>query len=112
MDQRDVLGAFEQTVLAAVLRLRSGAYGMTIRREITERTGSEVSIGAVYTTLERLEGKGFVSGSLREATAERGGRRKKYFEITNGGRQALENSLQWHESIVAGLLRPLSEARG
>jgi hypothetical protein len=61
MPRGDFLGSLEQIVMLAVMRLGTNAYGMTVRREIEERTGREISIGAVYATLERLEAKGYVS---------------------------------------------------
>lgn len=73
------LGEFEQMVLLALLRLRENAYGSAVRVEIEKRTGREISIGALYTTLERLEKQGLVRSRIGEPTAERGGRRKKYF---------------------------------
>ena len=69
------LGEFEQHVLAALLRLRGNAYGVTIRREIVERTGRDVAVGAIYATLDRLEAKGYVSSRLGESTPERGSSR-------------------------------------
>jgi len=92
MAKGDYLGEFEQIVLLALLRLRDNAYGMTIRREILKRTGREVSIGAVYATLDRLEQKGYVSSRQGEATPERGGRAKRYFRIEAPGRRALNSS--------------------
>lgn len=103
---RASLGEFEHIVLAAALRLRPNAYGMTIRREILERTGQDASIGAVYTTLERLKEKGFVSSHIGEATPERGGRRKKYFEITSLGIAALEASAERLSKMWDGVLMP------
>jgi PadR family transcriptional regulator PadR len=88
----DRLGRFEEIVLLALARLRENAYGVTIRREIAERTGRDVSFGAVYTTLERLERKGYVSSRMGEPTAERGGRAKRYFRIEAPGRRALNSS--------------------
>jgi PadR family transcriptional regulator PadR len=88
------LGEFENLVLAALLRLRGNAYGVTIRREIVERTGRDVAVGAIYATLDRLEAKGYVSSRIGEATPERGGRAKKYFDIEAPGVRALEES--WH----------------
>jgi PadR family transcriptional regulator, regulatory protein PadR len=85
----DRLGQFEELMLMALVRLRENAYGVTIRREIAERTSRDVSVGAVYTTLERLERKGFISSRLGEPTAERGGRAKKYFRIEAPGVKAL-----------------------
>ena len=101
---RASLGEFEHIVLAAILRLRSGAYGMAIRREILDRTGQDASIGALYTTLERLKTKGFVSSHMGEATPERGGRRKKHFEITASGIEALEASVERLRNIWDGVL--------
>ena len=57
------LGMFEQRVMAAVRRLGSGAYGVTIRREIIARTGRDVAVGAIYSTLDRLSAKGYVTSS-------------------------------------------------
>src|ERR1700693_4179792 len=93
MGRRDYLGEFEQLVLLAILRLRSNAYGMTIRREIEARTGRKTSIGALYLTLDRMEQKGFIRSDLGEATPERGGRAKRFFEVNPSGRQALRKSL-------------------
>lgn len=85
------MGEFEQLVLLALLRLEEGAYGMAVREEIERRTGREVSYGAVYTTLDRLERKGFVAHALGEATAERG-RAKKFFRVLPAGRDALRET--------------------
>lgn len=92
MSKLDSLGAFEQIVLAALLHLGDKAYGASIRREIEERTGRDPAIGAIYTTLERLEEKGFVSSRMGEATPERGGRPKRYFKIKAPGVKALHES--------------------
>jgi PadR family transcriptional regulator PadR len=72
-----------------VLRLDNDAYGMEVRAEIEKRTRRDVSYGAVYTALDRLQRKGFVSCSLGEATPERGGRARKYFRVEAAGREAL-----------------------
>jgi len=76
MPRGDLLGSLEHIVLLALVRLKANADGVTIRREIEERTGRNLSIGAVYATLDRLESKGYVSSSLGEPTAERRGRAK------------------------------------
>jgi len=93
------LGHFEQLVLWALVRLGSNAYGVTVRQELAKRSGRDVSIGAVYTTLVRLEKKGFVSSSVGEATSERGGRAKRYFKITAPGIRALEDARSILESM-------------
>jgi PadR family transcriptional regulator PadR len=71
------LGELEQLVLLAILRLGDDAYGITVQQEIAERGARPVSLGAVYSTLSRLEEKGFVSTRTGEPTPTRGGRRKK-----------------------------------
>ena len=86
------LGEFEQLVLLALVRLGADAYGATVRREIEARAGRAVSISAVYTTLERLEQKGLVRSWVGEPTAERGGRRRKYFELLPAGARALNTA--------------------
>ena len=82
---KEHLGNLELMVLLALLRVRRGAYGVPISREIEEQTGREVAIGSVYAALERLERKGLVSSALGEPSRERGGRAKRYFRITGKG---------------------------
>lgn len=86
------LGEFEQVAMLALIRLKNNAYGVPIRQEISERIGRDVSIGAIYTTLDRLEKKGFVSSYLGEPTPERGGRAKRYFKVEAPGIKALNES--------------------
>lgn len=98
------LGEFEEFVLLAIMKLgRDRAYGVPVAEAIEEATGKRVSTGALYTTLARLEEKGFISSYMGEATAERGGRAKKYFEIENAGKQALQNSFQARRNLGADL---------
>lgn len=92
MTDQPSLGEFEQLVLLAVARLGNEGYGMTIRREIEERTGRSLSIGAVYTTLDRLEQKGHVRSRVGEPTAERGGRARRYFQLRESGARALRDA--------------------
>jgi len=99
----DSLGEFEQIVLVALLRLAPEAYGMLVRREIEERTGRKVSIGAVYATLERLEAKGYAESFTGEATPERGGRAKRFFRIQSKGERALRDSQDAIRKMMAGL---------
>jgi PadR family transcriptional regulator, regulatory protein PadR len=83
------MGEFEQLVLLAILHLDNDAYGMEVRTEIERRTGREVSYGAVYTTLDRLEQKGYVAHRMGDAAPVRGGRARKYFSVLPEGRAAL-----------------------
>ena len=101
------LGEFEQLVLLALVRLGDGAYGATLRREIEARARRHVSISAVYTTLERLEQKGLVRSWIGEPTAQRGGRRRKHFELLPAGARALKLAYDAFTSMSAGLERRL-----
>ena len=92
MSKGDYLGEFEQLVLLALMRLGEGAYGMAVRREIEERTGRAVAIGAVYATLDRLEAKGLVTSADGQAAAERGGRARRFFTVSGEGLRALRRS--------------------
>jgi PadR family transcriptional regulator len=104
-EKQSYLGEFEEIVLLTVARLGATAYGMTIRQTVEEVAGRATSIGAIYTTLERLEHKGFVSSRLGESTPERGGRAKRYFEITGAGAQALTEA-EHVRALLRGGLRP------
>ena len=99
----DYIGEFEQIVMLALLRLGANAYGMKVRQEIKDVANRSTSLGAVYTTLERLEGKGLISSAIGETTEERGGRAKKYFKLTATGIAALRHSLNSVEAMKAGL---------
>jgi len=92
MSKGSFLGEFEQLVLLAVTRLESEGYGMSIRREIEARTNRDVTIGAVYATLERLERKGYLRSWDGESTPTRGGRSRRHFGLTPAGARALATS--------------------
>lgn len=82
------LGEFEEIVLLTVSILENG-YGVSIKKDIEKRLTRTVSMGALQTALRRMESKGFVKSTLGEATAERGGKRKRFFSITAHGKKAL-----------------------
>jgi DNA-binding PadR family transcriptional regulator len=90
MGKGSFLGEFEQVVLLAVARLGDGGYGVTIRQEIEKRARREVSIGAVYATLSRLEEKGLAASWEGEAEARRGGRARRHYRIEPAGERALQ----------------------
>jgi PadR family transcriptional regulator len=97
------LGDFEQLVLMGVLRLEDAAYGARIRQEIHERSGRDVSINAVYTTLDRLEVKGLLRSWVGEPTAQRGGRRRKFYALRPAGVAALRQAYQAITAMADGL---------
>ncbi len=107
----DVLGEFEQLILLAVVRLDDVAYGVSIRREIEVHARREVSPGALYTTLERLQTKGNLTTREGEATPVRGGRAKRFYEVTSLGRQRLIASQRAFQRLLEGT-KLLEEVHG
>ena len=97
------LGEFEQLVLLALVQLGDDGYGVAVKREIARRTRRATTFGTVYSTLARLEAKGFVVSRMGEPTPERGGRRKKYFAISHAGRRAVQSSLRALRTMARGL---------
>ena len=83
------IGEFEELVLLTIASLRDDAYGVAIKEDIETRANRAISIGSLHSTLTRLEEKGFVGSKLGEPTKERGGRRKRFFELTSTGEAAL-----------------------
>jgi PadR family transcriptional regulator PadR len=100
---RDFLGEFEHIIVLALLRLEDRAYGVTVRQEIEFRTNREVSIGAVYATLNRLETKGYVRSRRGDPTPERGGRSKRFFRVTAKGVAAVNRTQRALQSMTEGL---------
>ena len=103
MPRGEYLGELEQVVMAAVVRLDADAYGMRIRREIEERGGRSVAIGAVYATLERLADKGYVRAVERQRAADADARARRFFELTREGTDALRAAGELHARMWAGL---------
>ncbi len=89
--RRSSIGEFEEIVLIITASLEGDAYGVTITNEIEKQTGRSVGFNTVHTTLQRLEGKGFIRSNMGGATTERGGRRKRYFTITALGSRTLRD---------------------
>jgi PadR family transcriptional regulator PadR len=106
------LGEFETITLLSLLRLEPDAYGASIQREIETRTGRRVLLGAVYTTLERLERKGLVTSWVGEPTAERGGRRKKLYRLQPAGAEAVAAALRVVRRLAVGVERRLASRIG
>lgn len=103
MSTRDYLGEFEHIIILALLRLNDRAYGVTVRHEIEARTRREVSIGAIYATLDRLEEKGYVKSRLGEPTPERGGRSKRFYHVTAKGVAAVNRTHRALKNMTDGL---------
>ena len=103
----DVLGAFEQAVLVAIVRLRDDAYGRAILKEVQARLGRDVAAGAAHSTLERLEKKGLLSSRLGTGTPVRSGRARRYYQLRPRGIRALNNARAAMHAVWRGLTWPV-----
>lgn len=97
--KRTFLGEFEEVILLTVAVLDEDAYAVSVTQQLEQKTGRSVGFSAVHTTLQRLEGKGFLTSTMGGATAERGGRRKRFFTVTPFGRKALQEARQVREEL-------------
>lgn len=86
-----MLGEFEYLLITAAARLGDDAYGAAIREEIEGATGRKCSIGALYTTVDRLQAKGFLQTWMGDATPQRGGRAKRMVRVTPKGARAAKD---------------------
>lgn len=109
MTERAFLGEFEHLVLATALRLKAG-YGAELVRELEERTGRQVQGGALYVTLDRLERKGFLTSRMGQPDARRGGRPKRFVEVTQDGVRALAEHREVLLRVWEGLETALEDA--
>ena len=103
MARGEYLGEFEHIVLLALMRLGEQAYGVTVRQDIEKGCGRDVSIGAIYATLDRLEAKGYVKSRPGEPTPERGGRAKRFFRVSAKGVTAVNRTHDALRRMTNGL---------
>lgn len=103
MSKGRYLGEFEQLVLLALLQLDRDGYGLAVRDEIEQRAGRKVGIGSVYSTLDRLQRKGWVESSEAPPEPVRGGRTKTLYRVTRTGLEALQASRRMVERMTRGL---------
>ena len=96
------IGEFEELVLLTIANLAQEAYGVAILNDISERANRKLSIGALHSTLTRLEEKDYITSYLGEPTNERGGRRKRYFELTDSAKAELSNMKALRDQLWAG----------
>ena len=97
------LGEFEELVLLVVGNLNDNAYSISIKKTLQEKTERNPSIGALHSALNRLEKKGFITSHEGGSTTERGGRRKRFYEITSFGRKVLDQSYTLRSSLYHSL---------
>jgi DNA-binding PadR family transcriptional regulator len=93
------LGELEELTLLAVLSLGDEAYGITVQEVIERETRREVTLGAVYAALERMERKGLLRSAMSAATAARGGRSKRLFTVTGEGLRVLSEVRRAREAL-------------
>ncbi len=93
------LGELEELIMLAVAILQEEAYGVAIQKEIEKRAGRKITISTVHSVLSRLEKKGFANSRYDGATPERGGRRKHIFQLSNSGKQTLEEARELRNSM-------------
>lgn len=97
------LGEFEEVVLLTIASLMTEAYSVNIVDEIASVTGRNTKLGVVHAVLKRLEDKGLITSELGEPTKERGGRRKRFFQISHGGKVALLRSREQRDKLWSGI---------
>jgi DNA-binding PadR family transcriptional regulator len=97
------LGTLELAALLAVARLGDGAYGLAVRHDLSERAGRDYSVGAIYTTLQRLEDKGFLTSRASDPLPVRGGRSRRHFSLTGAGARAIRDAERKAVSLWAGV---------
>lgn len=97
------LGEFEELVLLTVCNLGNNAYGVTIQETLEQEANRTVSVGAIYAALDRLSRKNYVESWVGGATEERGGRRKRYYRVSNTGIEALKEMRRVREKLWRGL---------
>ena len=97
---RDSLGFLEEAVMLVVLALGEGAYGVAIRDELSKRTRKDYSLGATYTTLDRLHDKELLTSRLGDPSPERGGRAKRFFKLTDQGRKLLDERIRARQELT------------
>jgi PadR family transcriptional regulator PadR len=95
----DRLGEFEELTLLAVLALADAAYAVIVQEHIERQAAREVSLGAVYAALDRMERKGFVRSALGEPTTERGGKRRRVYAVTAPGLRAVREAKRTREAL-------------
>jgi len=97
------IGALELAALLSVARLGDDAYGVAIRRDLAERLSRDYSVGAIYTTLQRLENKGLLTSYIGGPLPVRGGRSRRHFQVTQAGSRALREAQRQAASVWAGV---------
>lgn len=107
---KELLGEFEHQVLLALLHQGAEGYSVPVVLELEERTGREIAPAAVYIALRRMEERGLVASELRTPGPEEGGRERRYFSVTDEGRERLREARRAYQKLWSGLEGALGEA--
>lgn len=106
------LTKFEEIILVTIFKISQNAYGVKIRQHIIENLKKDITYGNLYSALDQLTQKGYVTKEMGEPTPNRRGRRKIYYQITNQGTRALQHARDLNQSLWAGLPAVLSSIGG
>ncbi|MFC2166779.1 PadR family transcriptional regulator [Acidobacteriota bacterium] len=109
MNEMNLLSRWEEVYLLSIWELTDNAYGVSIKKTVSEKTGKELSYGGLYFSLGQLVKKGFVEKKAGEPTSKRGGRRKYYYTLTEKGKGALQATYEYQKSLWKGKAAPISD---
>ena len=109
MNNLDLLSRWEEVYLLSILELKDNAYGVSIKKKVSEKTRKELSYGGLYFSLGQLVKKGYVEKKAGEPTSKRGGRRKYYYTLTEEGRRSLQATYEHQKSLWKGKNAPISD---
>lgn len=109
MNDMNLLSRWEEVYLLSILELKDNAYGVSIKKKVSEKTGKELSYGGLYFSLGQLVKKGYVEKKAGEPTSKRGGRRKYYYTLTKEGKSSLQATYDHQKSLWKGKTAPISD---
>lgn len=109
MPDRDLLSRWEEVYLLSIWELGADAYGVAIKKSVSQMTGRVVSYGGLYFMLSQLVKKGFVVKAAGDPTPRRGGRRRYYYALTEKGKKALRTSFEFQKSLWRDIKEPVFE---
>ncbi len=108
MREMNLLSRWEEVYLLSIWELKDNAYGVTIKKKVSKKTGKILSYGGLYFVLAQLAKKGLVAKSTGEPTHKRGGRRKHYYSLTQKGKRALQATHEYQKSLWDNVTEPIT----
>ena len=107
----EVISRADEILLLAILRLKNNAYGVSILKEVKQRTGKKLKLGGLWVSLDILAKKGLVEKRMGDPTPKRGGRSKIYYSLTPDGFKALERVNEFNRSLWKGIWEVIKDSR-